>query len=177
MGPLVTGEHRDRVASYIATGEREGATVVVDGRSRTFDGGGFYLGASLLDNVTAAMQVYQDEIFGPVLCVVRCATFQEALAVVNGNQYGNGASLYTRDGATARRFCQDADVGMVGINVPIPVPVGTYSFGGWKDSLFGDTHMYGPEGIHFFTRMKVVTSRWLETGAVGPSINLAFPAN
>ena len=177
MGPLITEAHRDRVAAYIATGEQEGATVVVDGRSKSFTGGGFYLGASLLDRVTPDMQVYQAEIFGPVLCVVRCPTYQDALAVVNSNQYGNGAALFTRDGAAARRFCREAEVGMVGINVPIPVPVGTFSFGGWKDSLFGDSHMYGPDGIHFFTRTKVMTGRWLETGEARPNINFAFPAN
>jgi malonate-semialdehyde dehydrogenase (acetylating)/methylmalonate-semialdehyde dehydrogenase len=177
MGPLITAEHRDRVASYIATGQQEGATVVVDGRSLTFEGGGFFLGATLLDHVTPDMQVYQDEIFGPVLCVVRCPDYADALAVVNANQYGNGGAIFTRDGAAARRFCRDADVGMVGINVPIPVPVGTFSFGGWKDSLFGDSHMYGPDGIHFFTRTKVVTARWQETGEVRPAINLSFPAN
>ncbi|MGC2192896.1 MAG: CoA-acylating methylmalonate-semialdehyde dehydrogenase [Candidatus Dormiibacterota bacterium] len=177
MGPLITAAHRDRVASYIATGEQEGATVAVDGRSVTFEGGGFFLGASLLDQVTPDMQVYQDEIFGPVLCVVRCPSYQEALAVVNANQYGNGGAIFTRDGADARRFCREAEVGMVGVNVPIPVPVGTFSFGGWKDSLFGDSHMYGPDGIHFFTRTKVVTGRWQESGEVRPAINLSFPAS
>ncbi|HUY08991.1 MAG TPA: CoA-acylating methylmalonate-semialdehyde dehydrogenase [Candidatus Dormibacteraeota bacterium] len=177
MGPLVTAAHRDRVASYIASGQQEGATVVVDGRSLTFEGDGFFLGATLLDHVTPDMQVYQDEIFGPVLCVVRCPNYPDALAVVNANQYGNGGAIFTRDGAAARRFCREADVGMVGINVPIPVPVGTFSFGGWKDSLFGDSHMYGPDGIHFFTRTKVVTGRWQESGEVGPAINFSFPAN
>jgi len=177
MGPLITSAHRDRVASYITTGAAEGATVVVDGRSLSFEGDGFFLGASLLDQVTPDMRVYQDEIFGPVLCVVRCPNYQEALAVVNANHYGNGGAIFTRDGAAARRFCREAEVGMVGINVPIPVPVGTFSFGGWKDSLFGDSHMYGPDGIHFFTRTKVVTGRWQETGEARPAINFSFPAN
>ena len=177
MGPLITGAHRDRVASYIASGQQEGATVVVDGRSRRFDSNGFFLGASLLDHVSPDMQVYQDEIFGPVLCVVRSPNYTEALAVLNANPYGNGGAIFTRDGAAARRFCREAEVGMVGVNVPIPVPVGTFSFGGWKDSLFGDSHMYGPDGIHFFTKTKVVTGRWQETGEVRPAINFSFPAN
>ncbi len=177
MGPLITSAHRDRVASYIAIGRDEGATVAVDGRSQAFEGDGFFLGPSLLDNVTPEMQVYQDEIFGPVLCVVRAASYQEALAVVNGNRYGNGGAIFTRDGAAARRFCREAEVGMVGVNVPIPVPVGTFSFGGWKDSLFGDTHMYGPDGIHFFTRTKVVTGRWQESGKSRAAVNLSFPSS
>jgi malonate-semialdehyde dehydrogenase (acetylating)/methylmalonate-semialdehyde dehydrogenase len=177
MGPLITGQHRERVAGYVAIGEREGATVVVDGRAQNFDGDGFFLGASLLDNVEPEMQVYRDEIFGPVLCVVRSGDYQEALAIVNGNQYGNGAAVFTRDGAAARRFCREAEVGMVGVNVPIPVPVGTFSFGGWKDSLFGDSRIYGLDGIRFFTKSKVVTSRWTESGAKRQAINLSFPAN
>jgi malonate-semialdehyde dehydrogenase (acetylating)/methylmalonate-semialdehyde dehydrogenase len=177
MGPLVTAAHRDRVASYVESGARAGAEVVVDGRKQPFSGEGFFLGASLLDHVTPEMEVYQDEIFGPVLCVVRCQTYPEALAIVNANRYGNGAAIFTRDGAAARRFCREADAGMVGVNVPIPVPIGTFSFGGWKESLFGDSHMYGPQGIHFFTRTKVVTSRWPEHDQVGPGVNLNFPAN
>ena len=177
MGPLITAEHRDRVAAYVGIGAGEGATVVVDGRDVPFSGAGFFLGASLLDQVNPRMEVYQDEIFGPVLAVVRCATYGEALAVVNGNRYGNGAAIFTRDGSAARRFCREADAGMVGVNVAIPVPIGTYSFGGWKDSLFGDGHMYGPQGINFFTRSKVVTSRWPEGDDKGPGMNLNFPTN
>ena len=177
MGPLITRQHRDRVAGYVAIGEREGAAVVVDGTAQTFEGEGFFLGATLLDNVEPEMQVYRDEIFGPVLCVVRSGDYQEALQVVNSNQYGNGAAIFTRDGASARRFCRDAQVGMVGVNVPIPVPVGTFSFGGWKDSLFGDSRIYGLDGIRFFTQTKVVTSRWTESGAARQAINLSFPTN
>ena len=173
MGPLVTREHRDRVASYIDTGREEGATVVVDGREQRFSEGGFFLGVSLLDHVRPEMRVYQEEIFGPVLGVVRVSTFEEALELVNGNQYGNGTAIFTRDGGLARRYQRDVEVGMVGINVPIPVPVGYYSFGGWKASMFGDAHMYGPAGINFYTRTKVVTSRWPEPS---PSqLDLGFP--
>ncbi len=167
MGPLVTAEHRDRVAAYVDRGRAEGATVVVDGREQPVPADGFFLGVSLLDHVTPAMTVYQDEIFGPVLCVVRTSSYDEALQVVNDNAYGNGAALFTRDGGIAREFEFAVQAGMVGINVPIPVPVAAYSFGGWKDSLFGDSHMYGPEGIHFYTRTKVVTSR----------VDLGFPQN
>lgn len=177
MGPLITGQHRDRVAGYVAIGEREGAKVVVDGRAQNFDSDGFFLGATLLDKVEPEMQVYRDEIFGPVLCVVRSGDYQEALDVVNNNRYGNGAAVFTRDGAAARRFCREAQVGMVGVNVPIPVPVGTFSFGGWKDSLFGDSRIYGLDGLRFFTKTKVVTGRWSESGAARPAINLSFPAN
>ena len=147
--------------------------VVTDGRGQAFPGNGFFLGASLVDRVTSSMAVYRDEIFGPVLSVVRAATFDEALEIVNHNQYGNGAAIFTRDGGAARRFQSDVTCGMVGINVPIPVPVAYYSFGGWKDSLFGDTHIYGPDGIHFYTRGKVVTSRWPDPAA--SSVNLGFP--
>ncbi len=160
MGPLITCEHRDKVASYVEGAAAQGATVVVDGRTLRVDGGGFFLGVSLLDHVTTAMRVYTDEIFGPVLCVVRAGSFDEALAIVNDNPWGNGAAIYTRDGGAARRFQFDVRAGMVGVNVAIPVPVAAYSFGGWKASLFGDTHMYGPEGVQFYTRGKVVTSRW-----------------
>jgi malonate-semialdehyde dehydrogenase (acetylating)/methylmalonate-semialdehyde dehydrogenase len=175
MGPLVTAAHRDRVSSYIARGASEGATVVADGREFDRPGDGFFLGVTLLDHVTPEMDVYRDEIFGPVLGVVRVDTYAEAVALINENQYGNGTAIFTRDGGAARQFQFDVDAGMVGVNVPIPVPVAYYSFGGWKASLFGDTHMYGPDGIHFFTRTKVVTSRWPDPGT--SSVDLGFPRN
>ena len=175
MGPLITREHRDRVAGYIGAGAEEGATVVVDGRSATFDGDGFFLGVSLLDNVTPDMTVYRDEIFGPVLCVVRADSYQEAVELVEQNPWGNGTAIFTRDGGAARQFQEDADAGMVGVNVPIPVPVGYHSFGGWKQSLFGDTHMYGPEGVHFYTKAKVVTARWPDPAE--SRVDLGFPRN
>jgi malonate-semialdehyde dehydrogenase (acetylating)/methylmalonate-semialdehyde dehydrogenase len=173
MGPLITREHRDRVASYVDAGEASGATVVVDGRASDVPDEGFFLGATLLDHVTPEMTVYRDEIFGPVLGVVRVETYDEGLALINSNQFANGTAIFTRDGGAARRFQYDVQVGMVGINVPIPVPVAYYSFGGWKDSLFGDTHMYGPEGISFYTRGKVVTSRWPDPAT--SSVDLGFP--
>ena len=173
MGPLITKEHRDKVASYLDLAKQEGATVVTDGRSQAFAGQGFFLGVSLVDRVTPSMAVYRDEIFGPVLSVVRAGTYEEALDIVNQNQYGNGAAIFTRDGGAARRFQSEVTCGMVGINVPIPVPVAYYSFGGWKDSLFGDTHIYGPDGVHFYTRGKVVTSRWPDPAT--SSVNLGFP--
>jgi malonate-semialdehyde dehydrogenase (acetylating)/methylmalonate-semialdehyde dehydrogenase len=173
MGPLITGEHRDKVASYVAGASREGATVVADGRELRVDGDGFFLGVSLIDNVTPDMAVYRDEIFGPVLAVVRVPTYDEALQLVNDNPYGNGTAIFTRDGGAARRFQTDVNVGMVGVNVPIPVPVAYYSFGGWKASLFGDNHMYGPDGIQFYTRTKVVTQRWPDPAT--SSIDLGFP--
>jgi malonate-semialdehyde dehydrogenase (acetylating)/methylmalonate-semialdehyde dehydrogenase len=174
MGPLVTREHRDRVAGYLDSGPAQGARLVVDGRKdASFGGDGFFLGASLLDDVTSEMDCYRDEIFGPVLGVVRVDTYAEALALVNDNPYGNGTAIFTRDGGAARQFQFDCNVGMVGINVPIPVPVAYYSFGGWKASLFGDTHMYGPEGINFYTRAKVVTARWPDPGT--SSVDLGFP--
>jgi malonate-semialdehyde dehydrogenase (acetylating)/methylmalonate-semialdehyde dehydrogenase len=175
MGPLITREHRDRVAGYVTAGADAGARVVVDGRERQFDGDGFFLGVTLLDHVTPDMTVYTDEIFGPVLCVVRTGTYAEAVALVEANPWGNGAAIFTRDGGAARRFQHEVSAGMIGVNVPIPVPVGYYSFGGWKDSLFGDTHMYGPEGIHFWTRGKVVTSRWPDPAT--SSVDLGFPRN
>jgi malonate-semialdehyde dehydrogenase (acetylating) / methylmalonate-semialdehyde dehydrogenase len=174
MGPLITPEHRDRVRSYVQRAGDEGAHVVVDGSSAEL-GEGFFLGCSLLDHVKPGMRVYDDEIFGPVLGVVRAATFDEAVALVNANPYGNGVALFTRDGNAARRFERDIHVGMVGINVPIPVPVASYSFGGWKASLFGDSAMYGPDGIRFYTRPKVVTSRWPEPTA--SAIDLGFPTS
>jgi malonate-semialdehyde dehydrogenase (acetylating)/methylmalonate-semialdehyde dehydrogenase len=174
MGPLVTREHRDRVAGYLDSGPAQGARLVVDGRKdASFGGDGFFLGASLLDDVTSEMDCYRDEIFGPVLGVVRVDTYAQALALVNDNPYGNGTAIFTRDGGAARQFQFDCNVGMVGINVPIPVPVAYYSFGGWKASLFGDTHMYGPEGINFYTRAKVVTARWPDPGT--SSVDLGFP--
>ena len=175
MGPLITREHRDRVAGYVGAGAEEGATVVVDGRDAVFEGDGFFLGVSLLDRVTPDMSVYRDEIFGPVLCVLRADTYHEAVELIERNPWGNGTAIFTRDGGAARRFQEDADAGMVGINVPIPVPVGYHSFGGWKQSLFGDTHMYGPEGVHFYTKAKVVTSRWPDPA--DSSVDLGFPRN
>ncbi len=174
MGPLVTREHRDRVASYIDKGRDAGATVVVDGRDApAASGEGFFLGVSLLDDVKPGMDVYTDEIFGPVLGVVRVDTYDEAVALVNDNPYGNGTAIFTRDGGAARQFQFEANCGMVGVNVPIPVPVAYYSFGGWKASLFGDTHMYGPDGVHFCTRTKVVTSRWPDPAT--STVDLGFP--
>ena len=175
MGPLVTAVHRDKVASYIAAGAKEGATLVVDGRELKVAGDGFFLGPTLLDHVTPAMSVYSDEIFGPVLSVIRVNSYEEALALVNGHQYGNGTAIFTNDGGAARRYQNEVEVGMVGINGPIPVPMAYYSFGGWKNSLFGDSHAHGIEGVHFFTRGKVVTSRWLDPSHGG--INLGFPQN
>jgi malonate-semialdehyde dehydrogenase (acetylating)/methylmalonate-semialdehyde dehydrogenase len=177
MGPLISPDHLKKVASYIDRGEQEGATVVVDGRQASVPRDGFFLGVSLLDDVTPDMDVYRDEIFGPVLSVVRVDTFDAALKLVNESPYGNGAAIFTRDGGAARRFQFECQAGMVGINVPIPVPVGYYSFGGWKASLFGDTHMYGPEGVRFYTRTKVVTSRWPDPATVtsSGSIDLGFP--
>jgi malonate-semialdehyde dehydrogenase (acetylating)/methylmalonate-semialdehyde dehydrogenase len=174
MGPLITREHRDRVASYLDSGREQGATVVRDGREDdVYERDGFFLGVSLLDHVTLEMDAYRDEIFGPVLGVVRAETYDDALRLVNENPYGNGVALFTRDGGVARRFQFDVQAGMVGINVPIPVPVSYYSFGGWKASLFGDTHMYGPEGVAFYTRGKVVTSRWPDPAT--SSVDLGFP--
>jgi malonate-semialdehyde dehydrogenase (acetylating)/methylmalonate-semialdehyde dehydrogenase len=175
MGPLVSAVHRDKVASYIAAGADAGATVVVDGRDLKVDGDGFFLGPTLLDNVKPEMSVYTDEIFGPVLSILRVNTYDEALTLVNSHEYGNGTAIFTNDGGAARRFQNEVEVGMVGINVPIPVPMAYYSFGGWKNSLFGDSHAHGTEGVHFFTRGKVITSRWLDPSHGG--INLGFPQN
>ena len=173
MGPLVTREHRDKVAGYLEGASEQGATVVADGRETAPEGDGFFLGVSLLDDVTPEMDAYKDEIFGPVLSVVRAKTYDEAVSLVNDNPYGNGVALFTRDGGAARQFQFDVNAGMVGINVPIPVPVAYYSFGGWKASLFGDSHAYGPESIHFNTRGKVVTSRWPDPAT--SKIDLGFP--
>ncbi len=175
MGPLVTQAHRDRVASYLEAGADAGASLVVDGRNAVVDGelGGFWLGPSLLDHVTPEMSCYTDEIFGPVLSVLRAPTYDAALALVNSSPYGNGTAIFTSDGGAARRFQSEVNVGMVGVNVPIPVPMAYYSFGGWKASLFGDTHVHGAEGVHFFTRGKVVTSRWPDHTRAG--LDLGFP--
>src|SRR5712691_8310538 len=173
MGPLITGQHRDKVASYLDSGTEQGAKLVLDGRETTPDGDGFFLGVSLLDEVTPDMDCYRDEIFGPVLSVVRVDTYDEAVRLVNENPWGNGTAIFTRDGGVARQFQFDAQAGMVGINVPIPVPVAWFSFGGWKASLFGDTPAYGPESVNFYTRGKVVTSRWPDPAT--SKVNLGFP--
>src|SRR3954469_17585982 len=178
MGPLITREHRDRVASYVEGAPSEGATVVVDGRNgagASDNGHGFFLGPSLIDGVEPGTRAYDDEIFGPVLGVTRLGTFDAALELVNANPYGNGTAIFTRDGGAARRFQHEVEAGMVGVNVPIPVPVAYYSFGGWKASLFGSSHVYGPEGIAFYTRAKVVTSRWPDPAT--SRVDLGFPHN
>jgi malonate-semialdehyde dehydrogenase (acetylating)/methylmalonate-semialdehyde dehydrogenase len=177
MGPLVTREHRDKVASYIDIAASDGATVVVDGRGVQADGepDGFWLGPTLIDNVPTDSKVYTEEIFGPVLSIVRVQSYDEGLKLINSGAFGNGTAIFTNDGGAARRFQNEVEVGMVGINVPIPVPVAYYSFGGWKNSLFGDTKAHGAEGVHFFTRGKTVTSRWLDPSHGG--INLGFPQN
>ena len=174
MGPLITGEHRDKVKGYVDGAPGEGATVVVDG---TIDvpPAGFFLNPSLIDNVTPGMKCYDDEIFGPVLTVTRVHGYDDGVALINSNQYGNGTAIFTRDGGAARQFEFDVQVGMVGVNVPVPVPVSYYSFGGWKNSLFGDTHIYGPEGINFYTRTKVVTKRWPDPRT--SKVDLGFPQN
>jgi malonate-semialdehyde dehydrogenase (acetylating)/methylmalonate-semialdehyde dehydrogenase len=174
MGPLITREHRDKVAGYVGGAAEEGATVVVDGRDGAPEAG-FFLKPSLIDNVTPGMRCYDDEIFGPVLGVTRVSGYEEGLELINANQFGNGTAIFTRDGGVARQFEFDVQVGMVGINVPIPVPVSYYSFGGWKASLFGDQHMYGPEGVNFYTRSKVVTSRWPDPRT--STVDLGFPQN
>jgi len=174
MGPVITREARDKIAGYLDTATADGATVVVDGREDpVYSGPGFFLAPSLVDNVTATSKVYTDEIFGPVLAVVRCETYTEAVKLVEDNPYGNGVAIFTRDGGAARRFTFDVQAGMVGVNVPIPVPVAYYSFGGWKASLFGDLHMYGPDGIRFYTKTKVVTTRWPDPAT--SSVDLGFP--
>jgi len=177
MGPLVTGAHRDKVVGYIEQGVAAGAELVVDGRDKPIDGAaeGFWVSPTLFDKVTTDMPIYTEEIFGPVLSVLRVDTFDEAIEMINANQYGNGTAIFTNDGGAARRFQHEVEVGMIGINVPVPVPVGYYSFGGWKASLFGDTHAHGTEGMHFFTRGKVITTRWLDPSHGG--INLGFPQN
>jgi malonate-semialdehyde dehydrogenase (acetylating)/methylmalonate-semialdehyde dehydrogenase len=184
MGPLVTGAHRDKVTSYVEAGVAAGARLVVDGRAHAVDSedatgvdtsAGFWLGPTLFDRVTAGMSIYTDEIFGPVLSVVRAGSYEQALELINANPYGNGTAIFTNDGGAAARFRNEVEVGMVGVNVPIPVPVAYYSFGGWKASLFGDSHAYGPQGVHFYTRTKAVTQRWLDPSHGG--VNLGFPQN
>jgi malonate-semialdehyde dehydrogenase (acetylating) / methylmalonate-semialdehyde dehydrogenase len=174
MGPLISREHRDRVAAHLDTAVKEGATLAVDGRlDPATQSSGFFLGPSIIDNAKPGMKCYDQEIFGPVLSVVRVDIYAEALKLINENPYGNGTAIFTQNGGAARQFQFDVEVGMVGVNVPIPVPVSYYSFGGWKSSLFGDLHMYGPEGIQFYTRAKVVTSRWPDPGA--SKVDLGFP--
>ena len=174
MGPLITREHRDKVASAVGAASADGATLAVDGRLHPASAGdGFFLGTSLIDNVRPGMRCYDEEIFGPVLAIARVDTYQEGLEMINTNPYANGTAIFTRDGGVARQFQFEVEVGMVGINVPVPVPVAYYSFGGWKASLFGDLHMYGPEGVQFYTRAKVVTSRWPDPAK--SSVNLGFP--
>jgi malonate-semialdehyde dehydrogenase (acetylating)/methylmalonate-semialdehyde dehydrogenase len=178
MGPLITAQHRDRVAGYLEQAPQEGAQVLVDGRTtEAAQRTGFYLGASLIDHVQPGSRVHQEEIFGPVLSVVRVDTYDEAMTVIGASPYGNGAAIFTRDGGVARRFMRDVQAGMVGVNVPIPVPVAQQSFGGWKGSLFGDLHMYGPEGMQFYTRAKVVTSRWPDIDGTPAGVHLGFPQN
>jgi malonate-semialdehyde dehydrogenase (acetylating)/methylmalonate-semialdehyde dehydrogenase len=177
MGPLVTGDHRDRVAGLVGKGQDDGAELVLDGRgvSVADHPGGFWFGPTVIDRVQPEMSAYREEIFGPVLSVIRTDSYGDAVALANRNPYGNGAAIFTNDGGVARRFEQDIQVGMVGINVPVPVPMAHYSFGGWKDSLFGETHIYGPDGIRFYTRGKVVTRRWAEPADAG--VDLSFPTH
>ena len=177
MGPLVTRQHLDKVSSYVAAGESAGATLLVDGRDIEVDGfrNGFFIGPNLFDNVTTDMSIYTDEIFGPVLSVVRVGSYEDAIALINDNPYGNGTAIFTNDGGAARKFQNEIQVGMVGINVPIPVPLSFYSFGGWKDSIFGSHAIYGPEGVHFYTRPKVVISRWPDP--IHRGVDLGFPQN
>jgi len=175
MGPVITAEARERVADYVGRGARDGATVVVDGRDRfAEDDHGFFIGPTVLDEVTTEMDVYRDEVFGPLLVVLRADSFEEALGIVNDNPYGNGAAIFTNDGGVAREFRNRVTAGMVGVNVPIPVPTAPFSFGGWKDSLFGDLHVYGREGVLFYTRGKVVTERWPRGRT---NLRYGFPGN
>jgi malonate-semialdehyde dehydrogenase (acetylating)/methylmalonate-semialdehyde dehydrogenase len=175
MGPLITAEHRDKVVAYIDSGVEEGAKLVRDGRRLAIPGceDGYFVGPTLFDDVKSNMKIYRDEIFGPVLSVVRTADYNDAVSLVNANPYANGTAIFTNDGGAARRFQREIQVGMVGINVPIPVPLGFYSFGGWKNSLFGAHSIYGPDGVHFYTRPKVVTTRWPEPEHRG--VDLGFP--
>jgi malonate-semialdehyde dehydrogenase (acetylating)/methylmalonate-semialdehyde dehydrogenase len=175
MGPLITREHRDKVATYVDTAAADGATVVVDGRGIEVDGepDGFWLGPTLIDNMPTTSTAYTDEIFGPVLSVIRVSGYTEGLGIINSGPYGNGTAIFTNDGGAARRFQREVEAGMVGVNVPIPVPVAYHSFGGWKASLFGDAKAYGPHGVDFFTREKAVTARWLDPSHGG--LNLGFP--
>jgi malonate-semialdehyde dehydrogenase (acetylating)/methylmalonate-semialdehyde dehydrogenase len=178
MGPLVTGPHRDKVRGYIDLGVREGAELVVDGRGLKVPGhaDGFFLGGTLFDRVTPEMKIYNDEIFGPVLCVVRAASMQEAMDLIDNHEYGNGTCIFTRDGEAARYFTDNIKVGMVGVNVALPVPVAYHSFGGWKRSLFGDLYAYGPDAVRFYTRRKTVTQRW-PAGGVREQAKYTFPSN
>jgi malonate-semialdehyde dehydrogenase (acetylating)/methylmalonate-semialdehyde dehydrogenase len=173
MGPLVTREHRDRVVSYLDGARRQGAEVPVDGRDHPLWGTGFFVGPSVIDRVSTDMDCYRDEIFGPVMTVVHADTYEDAVGLIERSRWGNGSAIFTRDGGAARRFVFDVETGMVGINVPIPVPLAFYSFGGWKDSLFGDSKMYGPEGFHFWTREKAVTARWPDPST--SRVDLGFP--
>lgn len=175
MGPIITADARDRVERYVGEAVNEGATIVVDGREHKFEGGGFFTGVSLVDHVKPGSALHRDEVFGPVLAVVRVDTYEEGVRITNEHQFGNGAAIFTRDGGVARQFEFEVEAGMVGINVPIPVPVGSFSFGGWKDSLFGDSHIYGPESVHFYTRSKVITSRWPKPEQ--SKVDLGFPSN
>ena len=175
MGPLITREAKERVEGYVAGAAAEGATVVVDGREAQFEGNGFFTGVSLIDHVQTDSKVYREEIFGPVLAIVRVDSYEQGVELINSHQFGNGTAIFTRDGGVARQFEFEVEAGMVGINVPIPVPVGAFSFGGWKDSLFGDSHIYGPESINFYTRSKVVTTRW--PNPEQSKIDLGFPSN
>jgi malonate-semialdehyde dehydrogenase (acetylating)/methylmalonate-semialdehyde dehydrogenase len=180
MGPVVTAQARDRIAGYITRGAQSGATLVVDGRECTVDGfaGGFYIGPTIFDNVRTGMEIYTDEIFGPVLCVLRAATLNDAIELVNANPYGNGTAIFTNSGSAARIFQREIQVGMIGINVPIPVPLAFYSFGGWKASLFGDHHIHGPEGVRFYTRAKAITSRWPDSDVAGTNqATMHFPTS
>ncbi|MCM2392108.1 CoA-acylating methylmalonate-semialdehyde dehydrogenase [Streptomyces albipurpureus] len=179
MGPLITKVHRDKVASYVTGAAAQGAEVVLDGTGFTVDGfeDGHWIGISLLDKVSTDSDAYRDEIFGPVLCVLRAETYEEGMALINASQYGNGTAVFTRDGGAARRFQLEVQAGMVGVNVPVPVPVGYHSFGGWKDSLFGDHHIYGNDGVHFYTRGKVVTTRWPDPADTPTGVDLGFPQN
>ena len=174
MGPLVTKAHRDKVQGYVDLGAKEGAKLVVDGRGLAVKGheDGFFLGTTLFDDVKPQMKIYQDEIFGPVLIVLRVDTLEAAIALVNANPYANGTAIFTESGGAARRFENEIQVGMVGINVPIPVPVAFYSFGGWKGSLFGDLHVHGVEGVKFYTRTKAVTTRWPHQDTPAPGLNM-----
>jgi malonate-semialdehyde dehydrogenase (acetylating)/methylmalonate-semialdehyde dehydrogenase len=175
MGPLVTQDHLDRVLGYVDAGEAEGATLVADGRDFSIEGfeDGFFMGPTLFDNVSPDMSIYRDEIFGPVLSVVRTEAYEDAIKLINDNQYGNGTAVFTNDGGAARKFQNEIQVGMVGINVPIPVPLAFYSFGGWKDSIFGSHAIYGPDGVHFYSRQKVVISRWPDP--IHRGVDLGFP--
>jgi malonate-semialdehyde dehydrogenase (acetylating)/methylmalonate-semialdehyde dehydrogenase len=175
MGPLITGEHRDKVKGYVDAGEKAGASLLDDGRGVVVSGhdDGFFVGPTLFDNVTPDMSIYQDEIFGPVLSIVRTDHYEDAIKLINDNPYGNGTAVFTNDGGTARKFQNEIQVGMVGINVPIPVPLAFYSFGGWKNSIFGSHAIYGPEGVHFYTKQKVVISRWPDP--IHRGVDLGFP--